>query len=240
MVSNNPSPMAADDLAILGFDAVDSVSATAVTTALAGYAQTSSATNLADMLIEARTAASETLSTVVAMDTVEEYYAQVDTGVEVTADALNSLLGQDYFVDGDTSAIQEAVARLIAQDTVPAAGYELDQVLTSDAYISEILAGTEGSETAYMGTSVQDATPDLVIDLMDVAAGDTVQLIVDGNIVDLGAPSADQIAAGEMVLDNRYLPVNDEGADKEVTLAVKVTHADNSEVTSDEWTYNWQ
>ena len=43
-----------------------------------------------------------------------------------------------------------------------------------------------------------------------------------------------------MVLDNRYLPVNDVNDDQEVSLAVRVTHADNTQVTSEEWVYNWQ
>ncbi|WP_340245344.1 hypothetical protein [Roseobacter sp. HKCCA2468] len=235
VVSHDPHPMSQADLAALGFDVQNEAEALAVSERLLNYSLKSSAPSLLESLYDAKVAASDWLLHLIGMQDTSEYFAQSET--IITAEDLNDLLGDDYFVDGDTAAIDEAITRLIGESEAPVSQYDLEQLLTSDAYIHSIAVGPDGSEIPYDGTASQDNSPDLTINLVEVSETDQLFLIVDGTEIDLGSPTQDQLTSGEMVLDNFDISPYDASNDGLVSLEVKVLHSDGNTIISDDFTY---
>ncbi|WP_340245367.1 discoidin domain-containing protein [Roseobacter sp. HKCCA2468] len=146
---------------------------------------------------------------------------------------VNEVLG---LIDSQ-SALNTFLNRLVHLDNLPNDLYSLEQVLTSDAFVHNIQAGNDGNEGLYAGSSLQDATPDIIIDFVEVNEFDQLVLVIDGVDIDLGNPTADQVSAGELFLDNFDVSVQDVLNDGSVNLQVKVVHDDGSSVVSDEFTY---
>ena len=113
------------------------------------------------------------------------------------------------------------------------------QTQVSDASLFDILVDDNGGKVSASGTS-DDEAPDLVIDIQDHAAGDNYFLYIDDELVDIVDPTAEQIAAQEMVLTDFDLSAYDKLKDGEVEVAVRVVHSDGSEVVSEDVTYLYQ
>jgi hypothetical protein len=103
----------------------------------------------------------------------------------------------------------------------------------------DILVDDNGGKVSASGVA-NDVAPDLVIDIQDHAAGDNYYLYIDDELVDIVDPTAEQIAAEEMVLTDFDLGGYDKLKDGDVEIAVRVVHSDGSEVVSEDVTYLYQ
>jgi hypothetical protein len=109
--------------------------------------------------------------------------------------------------------------------------------LDANAFISSIYVGLDSEEVVDSGVFYEDETPDIVLYLDSVTESDTVQLIVDGSEVNLGAPSADAIASGELMINNFNVATYDIDQNDAVRLQVQVSRIDGSASLSDEKDY---
>jgi len=116
------------------------------------------------------------------------------------------------------------------------------EVTAAPVFIDQIDFGDEGFENLYAhGTSQStDDTPDITLDITGVEAGDTLELIVDGETISITAPTSDQLTNDSYKLDNFDLNTVDQLQDKSVSLAVKVTKIGGEEFVSDVDLYTWQ
>ncbi|NRP58284.1 MULTISPECIES: Ig-like domain-containing protein [unclassified Marinobacterium] len=114
---------------------------------------------------------------------------------------------------------------------------------TADAVFKEIITGTN---TVYNGTNAAvddsgvnaDATPDIVIKLVDIAEGDSLELVVDGVVVSTHAVTGSDITSGEVTFAGVDVAGNDASSDRSVSLGLKVTHITETQQV-DTWEFNW-
>jgi len=138
---------------------------------------------------------------------------------------------------------------VVASNTVTVAGDDL----TSDLLFDADFAGIDADDNADVeltftdsnivagNSSSEDATARVVINLNDVAEGDTLELWVDGDLALSHVVTDTEIQAGKFTSDLVNFAESDTGSDQQVALELKVKHGDqyvqeNGDVT---WEYQW-
>jgi hypothetical protein len=138
---------------------------------------------------------------------------------------------------------------VVATNTVTVTGGDLSSDLLFDADFTGIDADDNAdveltftdSNTAAGNASSGDSTAKVVINLNDVAEGDTLELWVDGDLALSHVVTDTEIQAGKFTSDLVNFAESDTGSDQQVALELKVKHGDqyvqeNGDVT---WEYQW-
>jgi hypothetical protein len=77
-----------------------------------------------------------------------------------------------------------------------------------------------------------------VIKLVDIAEGDSLELVIDGVVVSTHAVTGSDITSGEVTFSGVDVASNDASSDRSVTLGLKVTHITETQEV-DTWEFNW-
>ncbi|WP_340245369.1 hypothetical protein [Roseobacter sp. HKCCA2468] len=179
------------------------------------------------------------LARVVAFTDYNEYLAQLN-GVDpvvLDADDINLLLGQQI-VDNTTEAA--IVQRFVEMDQLPLSASQLNSVVENNSYI-ELLAFDDGSYLLESGQNIADAdaSMEVWVSLLDVTETDQLVLMIDGDEINLGSPSQEQLVSGDFIASLADIADYDLNSDNVLDLSIKVIHADGSQTVSDAWEYTY-
>jgi len=179
---------------------------------------------------------------VVEFSNLADYQANgVSNGIQLTAAEINLLLpGQSFATDSNLSDI---LSHLTSQTTLPqmsasanyteaqAKAYQLEQILTSDAYVSSVSPANSG-----------DTTPAVRVELVDAAVGDTMIIINENGTQSSFVLTQTEInakASVKNVSEGTNVTANDVGVADDRAYAVQIVHLDtnNLAVRSDDYLY---
>jgi hypothetical protein len=162
-------------------------------------------------------------------------------GIELTKEEINLLLpGQNFATDSNLSDI---LSHLASQATLPqmpasanyteaqAKAYQLEQILTSDAYVSSVSPSNSS-----------DTTPAVRVELVDAAVGDTMIIINENGTQSsfvLTQAEIDAKAAVKNVSEGTNVTSNDVGVADDRAYAVQIVHQNTANLTvrSDDYLY---
>ena len=182
-------------------------------------------------------AAAEDLFALQSFATKAEYDAQVATGVELTADELSLLAGQAL----STAEAQSAIEDLITASTAVRSQETLQQLVQHEAYLTDLLVIDQYGNAVDEVTSGNTLEAVIALD-ESLVAGDSVELIIDGVVVDTKVLTTEDVAAHQAQIEVNTDDLADASlVDNELDFVVRVTQASTG--TTDEteqWTYNWQ
>ena len=83
-----------------------------------------------------------------------------------------------------------------------------------------------------------DATPDIVVSLVDVSAGEELELWIDGALAVTHEITGSDVTSGMVTFAGVDVTSADTESDRAVELALKVVHASET-VQVDTWEYQW-
>jgi hypothetical protein len=178
-----------------------------------------------------------------ALGSGETLYGSTDDGVtwtDITSYLSGTSLSWTNAVLSGESAVKFKLVDL-AGNTTDLGGitYSLDAVFqqigtgTSTVYTDATYPQGVDDSGANM-----DATPDIVVNLVDVSAGEDLELWIDGALVVTHEITGSDVTAGMVTFADLDVTSADTEGDRAVELALKVVH-ESETVQVDTWDYHW-
>jgi hypothetical protein len=172
---------------------------------------------------------------------LEEYQNQSSNGVNLTDEEL-SILSSVPLENIQNSQIIEDI---IESTQLPNSQTYLKNLIEYDAYIAEVVSidHNDNREIVRADNQILDLEGSLEATIaLDsaVSDGDSVELIVDGQVVDLHEVSSADLAAKQIVMSIEANTIVAAYDDKELDFVVRLTQAsDGTMVETEQTTYTW-
>ena len=114
---------------------------------------------------------------------------------------------------------------------------------SADAVFQKIVSGggTDYTDTANPvddSSTNNDSTPDIIVELVDMAIGDELELWIDGVKVDTHEVTSSDLTAGNVAFNDVDVAAVDSGTANHVDISLKVTHTIETDEV-DTWEYQW-
>ena len=172
---------------------------------------------------------------------LEEYQNQSPSGVNLTDEELSILSS----VPLENIQNRQIIEDIIESTQLPNSQTYLKNLIEYDAYIAEVVSidHNENGETVRADNQTLDLEGSLEATIaLDsaVSEGDSVELIVDGQVVDLHEVSSADLAAKQIVMSIEANTLAAAYDDKELDFVVRLTQAsDGTMVETEQTTYTW-